>query len=148
MSKIKGRAYCKTCGVSGPPWSHKPSPLDPEGTGDPGHRLTPNNVDGEQKVMTTPQQSGEEELKAFINGWLVEVAFGVYDREDLPKLADKMLAEFATKHLAKARLEAKIEVLREVVQNPNRKSYFLELFNNALKEKKRLAQLASMEKTG
>lgn len=37
----------------------------------------------------------EQFLREFVYGWLVEVAFGVYDHEDLPKLADKMLEEFA-----------------------------------------------------
>lgn len=36
---------------------------------------------------------GREELQKFANGWLVEVSFGVYDREDLPRLADKLIAE-------------------------------------------------------
>lgn len=45
-----------------------------------------------------PQQS--DELKAVVNGWLVEVAFGVYDREDLPKLADKLLKELSAHYAA------------------------------------------------
>lgn len=40
------KATCKTCGATGPPWSHKPSILDPEGVGDPGHKVNPNtNID-------------------------------------------------------------------------------------------------------
>jgi hypothetical protein len=34
-----------------------------------------------------------DKLKAFVNGWLVEIAFGVFDREDLPRLADKLLIQ-------------------------------------------------------
>ncbi len=33
----------------------------------------------------------QDPLRAQVNGWLVEVAFGVYDREDLPKLANQLM---------------------------------------------------------
>jgi hypothetical protein len=34
-----GKATCRTCGATGPPWHHQPSPLDPAGIGDPGHAM-------------------------------------------------------------------------------------------------------------
>lgn len=33
------KATCRTCGAQGPPWEHKPSALDPDGVGDPGHKV-------------------------------------------------------------------------------------------------------------
>lgn len=35
----------------------------------------------------------KQSLQAFVNHWLVEVAFGAYGREDLPELSEKMLKE-------------------------------------------------------
>lgn len=35
----KGKAICKTCGASGPPWNHVPSVFDPMGKGNPGHKM-------------------------------------------------------------------------------------------------------------
>lgn len=49
-----------------------------------------------------------EELKKFVNGWLIEVAFGVYDREDLPRLADKLISEIAN-HTKEAERRARID---------------------------------------
>lgn len=40
--------------------------------------------------------------------------------------------------ILKARIDGRIEVLREVVDNPGRKTYFYELLNNALKERRQL----------
>jgi hypothetical protein len=45
--------------------------------------------------MPTNNLNDEDKLKSFANGWIVEVAFGAYGREDLPKLADKMIKELS-----------------------------------------------------
>lgn len=65
----------------------------------------------EQASMAPSSTPMSDELKAFVNGWLVEVAFGVYDREDLPRLADKMLSEIAH-HTKEAERRARIDEVR------------------------------------
>lgn len=40
-----------------------------------------------------PDQTRQDQFKSFVNGWLVEVAFGTYDRDDLPKLAEMLTGE-------------------------------------------------------
>lgn len=41
---MTNEATCRTCGATGPPWQHKPSFLDPDGVGDPGHRIEVNDL--------------------------------------------------------------------------------------------------------
>jgi hypothetical protein len=54
---------------------------------------------------------------------------------------DKLDHHYAQKY-KKLEVEARLQVLREIVDNPNRKSYWIELYNNELKK---LAHLKTIE---
>lgn len=66
-----------------------------------------------KNATRSPMIQSNDTLKQFVNGWLVEVAFGVYDREDLPELADKMLAQL-TPVVAEREKLARIDELQRL----------------------------------
>lgn len=73
------KATCRTCGASGPPWQHIPSPLDPQGVGNPGHKMvgTP-NLDLRPTIVTSPTSptSEREPLNAEVRNAIGRILWG------------------------------------------------------------------------
>lgn len=75
---------------------------------------------------------------------------GVYFKQlDEGEVVDRLADELATalqSEIERLELEAQINILREVVDNPNRRSYYMELLNEGLKRRKQLTQSNQEEK--